>query len=156
MVKKGELDTKKTDALTRVAYKTASGETFEDPMFRADLRPNPEDQFMDLKDDLRDVRRRLKKKKGLMPYDLALDGPDDDEDSKPLTPATVHTFFKFKTPVFGVHCMDQVCLSNQGISVPSYYSLLAAKKPKGMRPTYDAHFDADEMDQWADAEAYEE
>lgn len=167
MVDDGELENGKTDALSRVQYeakkKNDAGkvvkETLEDPIFRVDLRTNDDDsEFTDLKDDIRDVRRKMKKPKAgeLMPYDRALDGPDDDADSQPLTPLTAHTFFKMKTPCFGVHCMDQACMSNTGISAPSYFPLLAAKKPKGARPTYEAHFDKDEMEAWGEVEAYDE
>lgn len=167
MVDDGELENGKTDALSRVQYeakkKNDAGkivkETLEDPIFRVDLRTNDDDsEFTDLKDDIRDVRRKMKKPKAgeLMPYDRALDGPDDDPESQPLTPLTAHTFFKMKTPCFGVHCMDQACMSNTGISAPSYFPLLAAKKPKGARPTYEAHFDKDEMEAWGEVEAYDE
>lgn len=167
MVDDGELENGKTDALSRVQYeakkKNDAGkvvkEVLEDPIFRVDLRTNDDDsEFTDLKDDIRDVRRKMKKPKAgeQMPYDRALDGPDDDPESQPLTPLTAHTFFKIKTPCFGVHCMDQACMSNTGISAPSYFPLLAAKKPKGARPTYEAHFDKDEMDAWGDVEAYDE
>jgi hypothetical protein len=167
MVEDGELTGKNTTALTKVQYEaTARDENgretggkvkLEDPMFRVGLRTNQdEDEFTDLKDDIRDVRRKLKKipKGEVMPYDLALDGPEDDPDSKPLTPLTCHTFFKAKTPVFGVHCMDQSCISNQGISVPGTFSLLAAKKPKGARPAFESHFNAEEVAEWEDADAY--
>jgi len=167
MVEDGELTGKNTAALTKVQYeaegrdekghKTGSKVKLEDPMFRVSLRTNQdENEFVDLKDDIRDVRRKLKKvpKGEMMPYDLALDGPSDDEDSKPLTPLTCHTFFRAKTPVFGVHCMDQACISNQGISVPGSFTLLAAKKPRGSRPAFESHFDADEVAEWEDADAY--
>jgi hypothetical protein len=167
MVAAEELTGKKTDALTKVQYdadgrdekgvKTGKKEKLEDPIFRVGLRMTQDEaEFTDLKDDIRDVRRKLKKvpKGEIMPYDLALDGPEEDADSKPLTPLTCHEFFRNKTPVFGVHCMDQVCISNQGISVPGTFSLLAAKKPRGSRPAFEAHFDAAEVAEWADADAF--
>jgi len=167
MVDDGELEHSKPEALSRVQYeakkKNDAGkivkEVLEDPIFRVDLRTNDDDsEFTDLKDDIRDVRRKMKKPMAgeQMPYDRALDGPDNDPESQPLTPLTAHTFFKMKTPCFGVHCMDQACMSNTGISTPSYFPLLAAKKPKGARPTYEAHFDKDEMDAWGEVEAYDE
>lgn len=163
MVAAKELENKDTSALTKVQYTaknkdTKKEEPLEDPIFRVTLRVGEDGTFTDLQDEIRDVRRKLDPKlaKGAaMPYGLALDGPEEDANSKPLTPDTVHTFFRNKTPIFGVHCMDQVCLSTQGISVPGFMSLLAGKKPKGAKPTYDAHFDKDEMAEWADADAFE-
>jgi len=162
MVQAGELENKDTTALSKVQYtaknkETKKDENLEDPIFRVALRVGEDGTFTDLQDEIRDVRRALDKKEAkgaAMPYGLALDAPEEDG-GKPLTPDTVHTFFRNKTPVFGVHCLDQVCLSTQGISVPGFMSLLAGKKPKGAKPTYDAHFDKDEMAEWADADAFE-
>lgn len=135
---------------------TRKEENLEDPIFRVDLRTDRETndpQFTDLKDSIRDVRRKLDKipKGAVMPYDLALD-----PEGLPLTPATVHTFFKAGTPCFGVHCMDQMAIAGSGFSVPGFFTLLAAKKPNGKRPTFENHFTQDEVNQWADAEAYDE
>lgn len=136
---------------------TKKDENLEDPIFRVDLRlenkESNDPQFLDLKDSIRDVRRKLDKipKGAVMPYDLA-----QDPDGNPLTPATIHTFFRSGTPCFGVHCMDQMAISASGFSVPGFFTLLAAKKPKGKKPAFENHFTQDEVNQWADAEAYDE
>lgn len=135
---------------------TKKEEDLADPIFRVDLRTEKETndpQFTDLKDNIRDVRRKLDKipKGAVMPYDLA-----QDPDGNPLTPATVHTFFRSGTPCFGVHCMDQMAISASGYSVPGFYTLLAAKKPKGKKPAFENHFTQEEVNQWAEAEAYDE
>jgi hypothetical protein len=153
----GKLKNTNTTIHSKIQYKiNSTGEDLEDPIYRVELRTDRDSndpQFTDLKDNIRDVRRKLDKipPGAVMPYDLALDSDD-----KPLTPATVHTFFRSGTPCFGVHCMDQVSIAGSGFSVPGYFSLLAAKKPKGKRPAFENHFTQEEVQQWADAEAYEE
>lgn len=154
-----ELDGSVGEMTAKFQYGLEAGDKLEDPIMRVALKTNQDNtEFTQLKDDIRDVRRRLKKVPvgEVLPYDLALDGPEDDEDSKPLTPYTVHTFFKPGTPVFGIHCMDQFSEAKKVFNLNSSYSLLAAKKPKGARPQFSSHFDADEMNAWEDAEAYVE
>jgi hypothetical protein len=159
-VESGKLIGSVGEMTAKFQYKLESGaELDQGPLMRVGLKTTFDNsEFTQLKDDIRDVRRKLKKIPAgeVLPYDLALDGPEDDPDSKPLTPATVHTFFKSNTPCFGIHCMDQLSEAKKVFNLNSSFSLLAAKKPKGAKPQFSTHFDKDEMEEWADAEAFED
>jgi len=126
----------------------------DDFMIRPKLSVSRETGEFTVNQGIRDLRKKIprdQRRKGQLPYELATDDSGD-----PLTPDTVHEFIKFKTPCFGTHDLSQGCCSQKGISCPSSISLLMAKKPKGRKPTFDKHFNEDEMEAWGDVDAFEE
>lgn len=125
----------------------------DDPIFRPKLEVDNEGKFR-VNQGIRDLRKKIpkdKRSKGQLPYELATD-----EDGVPLNPNNVQNFIKMATPCFGVHDLSQSCCSPQGISVPSKIVLLMAKKPQGLKPTFDKHFGEDEMEEWGEVEAFEQ
>jgi hypothetical protein len=51
-----------------------------------------------------------------------------------ITYGNIHEFITAGSSCSGVDCMDSVCLSSQGISLPSKVSLLIVKRSKGFKP----------------------
>jgi hypothetical protein len=93
------------------------------------------------KNDIYDATKRIENPKPKQfPFEKAT------HEEKPLNYGNIGDFITAGSSCSGVDCMDSVCLSSQGISLPSKATLLVVKPSKGFKPVPTSVFKANEFD----------
>jgi hypothetical protein len=103
--------------------------------------------------DIYDAEKKKKvlQKKDEFPLELAVN-----VDGSPLTYGNIHEFVTCGSACSGLDCMDSVCLSGQGISLPSKVTLLIVKHSKGFKPDPSAVFGMADLAEISIADTVEE
>jgi hypothetical protein len=81
---------------------------------------------------------------------------DEDEIPVAVTYGNIHKYITYGSSCSGIDCMNSVCFSNQGISLPSKVTLLAVKRSKGRRPEAASVFNISEFEDMSNATVIEE
>jgi len=81
-----------------------------------------------------------------------------DENSNPvnITYGNINKYITYGSVCSGLDCMDSVCFSTQGISLPSKVSTLAVKRSRGRTVNATSVFDESEFADMASAQTIEE